>query len=334
MIFVTGGTGILGSHLLFNLSKSEEPIRAMYRNFEKVEQIKAVFRYYDPESWESQFSKIEWVKGDILDITELLELTKGCRQLYHCAALVSFHPKDFYKLMKINREGTENIVNAALHNKIEKLCYVSSTAAIGGDEKNVISENTKWKNAPNNSAYGVSKYSAEHEVWRGIEEGLDAVIVNPCVILGAGNWNESSLTIFRTVQKGVSFYPPGANSTVDARDVAEIMEHLMKSDFRNERYLCTGSNQSFKELMTCVAKELNVKEPTRKVNRFTVEIARRILSIFKGITGSRNDITKETIENLFASKTYDNSKVIEALNFEFRSLDEQVRNSVAGRTFN
>lgn len=331
MIFVTGGTGILGSHLLFNISRKETAIRALYRSKDRIDQTRSVFIHYNPDSWEDQFSKIEWVQGDILDITDLLELTKGCTQVYHCAALVSFHPKDFNRLIKINREGTENLVNACLHNNVDKLCHVSSTAAIGGDEKDVITEKTKWKVSPTTSAYSLSKYSAEREVWRGIEEGLNAVIVNPCVIFGAGNWNESSLTIFKTVQKGIKFYPPGANATVDARDVAEIMQRLMNSDINNERYLCTGSNQSFQDLMTCVAKELKVKEPSKEVSRFTVNLARKILSFAKWLIGSRSSITKETVDNLFASKSYDNSKIRTALNFEFRDLDEQVRNAVAGR---
>lgn len=331
MIFVTGGTGILGSHLLFNISKSESAIRALYRSVERIEQTKSVFKYYNPDSWESQFSKIEWVEGNILDITDMLELIKGCNRVYHCAALVSFHPKDFYRLIKINREGTENVVNACLHNNVEKLCHVSSTAAIGGDEKNDINEETKWKNTPSTGGYSISKYSAEREVWRGIEEGLNAVIVNPCVIFGAGNWNESSLAIFKTVQRGIKYYPPGANATVDARDVAEIMQLLMNSEIKNERYLCIGSNQSFKELMTCISKELKVKEPTKEVGRFTVNFVRRILAFFKRIQGKRSDITKETVNNLFSVKSYDNSKVRAVLNFEFKDLKEQVRNSVAGR---
>lgn len=331
MIFVTGGTGILGSHLLFNISKSENAIKALYRSAERIEQTKSVFRYYNPDSWEAQFSNIEWVQGDILDVTDMLDIIKGCSRVYHCAALVSFHPKDFNDLIKINREGTENVVNACLHNNVEKLCYVSSTAAIGGDDKNQISEDTKWKNTPTTGGYSISKYSAEREVWRGIEEGLDAVIVNPCVIFGAGNWNESSLAIFKTVKKGIKYYPPGANATVDARDVAEIMQLLMNSDITNERYLCIGSNQSFKELMTTISKELKVKEPTKEVGRFTVNFVRRILAFFKRIVGKRSDITRETVHNLFSVKSYDNSKIRTALNFEFRDLKEQVRNSVAGR---
>ena len=331
MIFVTGGTGILGSHLLFRLSKTDESIKAIYRSADRLNQVKALFQHYNPESWYEQFSKINWVEGDILDITSVLELMDGCSHLYHCAGLVSFHPKDFNRIMKINREGTENIVNACLHYNVTKLIHVSSTAAIGGDEKDAISEETKWKNSPENSAYGISKYSAEKEVWRGIEEGLNAAIVNPCVIFGAGNWNESSLTIFKTVRKGISFYPPGSNATVDVRDVVEIMELLMKSDITKERFLVTGSNQSFKELMTVVANELDVKAPTKTVSKFTVNFTRRIIAFAKKMVGKRSNITKETVDNLFAAKSYDNSKVKNALNFEFRDLKEQVRNAVAGR---
>lgn len=330
MIFVTGGTGVLGAHLMFDLTQSDTPIRAFYRSKDRISQIASVFKFYNPENWQSQFEKIEWVQGDILDITEVLESMEGCSHVYHLAALVSFHPKDFTKMMKVNREGTENIVNACLHHNIKKLCYVSSTAAIGGEDK-VISEKTKWKNEPTTSGYSVSKYSAEREVWRGIEEGLNAVIVNPCVILGAGNWKESSLTIFKTVSKGISFYPPGSNATVDARDVSTIMTNLMTSEINAERYLCIGSNQSFKELMTAIAKEIDVKPPKRKVSKWVISIARRFLDVANWIVGSRSDITKDTVNNLYALKSYDNSKVVEALNFDFRPLEEQVKNAVAGR---
>ena len=331
MIFVTGGTGILGSHLLFSLSKTDDSIKAIYRSADRLNQVKALFQYYNPESWSEQFSKINWIECDILDITSVLELMNGCSHIYHCAGLVSFHPKDFNRVMKINREGTENIVNASLHHNVTKLIHVSSTAAIGGNEKDVISEETKWKNAPGNSAYGISKYSAEKEVWRGIEEGLNAAIINPCVIFGAGNWNESSLTIFKTVEKGIRFYPSGSNATVDVRDIVEIMELLMKSDIKKERFLVIGSNQSFKELMTVVANEIGASAPTKAVNKFTVNFIRRIIAIAKKLVGKRSDITKETVDNLFTSKSYDNSKVKNALNFEFRDLKEQVRNAVAGR---
>ncbi|MBL4862161.1 MAG: NAD-dependent epimerase/dehydratase family protein [Crocinitomicaceae bacterium] len=331
MIFVTGGTGMLGAHLLFELSRENEHIRALYRSTAKINQVRSLFKFYNPDDWKTQFDRIKWVEGDILDIPLLIEQIEGSTNVYHCAALVSFHPKDFNALIKVNREGTENVVNACLHHHVDKLCYVSSTAAIGGLSGATIDENTKWKNIPDTSGYSTTKYSAERAVWRGIEEGLKAVIVNPCVILGAGNWNESSLTIFKTVQKGIRFFPPGSNATVDARDVATIMVRLMQSEIHSERYLCIGSNQSFKELMTVIANEIGVRAPSKKVSRALVTFVRRIKSFFAWISGSRSNITKETVDSLFNNKAYSNAKISEALNFTFRDLQEQVRNGVAGR---
>jgi nucleoside-diphosphate-sugar epimerase len=331
MIFVTGGTGLLGAHLLYDLTKENKSIRAMYRRENRIDNVRSIFKFYAPKTWEKQFDLIEWVQGDILDVTELDKLIQGCTHVYHSAALVSFHPKDFHNLLKVNREGTENIVNICLANNVKKLCYVSSTAAIGGEDHKIISENTKWKKTPTTSSYSISKYSAEREVWRGIEEGLDAVIVNPCVILGPGNWEESSLTIFKTVKKGLKYYPPGANATVDVRDVSKVMIQLMTSEISSERYLLIGSNQSFKELMTEIANQLNVKPPSNQVSKGLVSFVRILSSIFNGIIGKRSTITKETVNSLYSVKSYDNSKVKEALDIEFRPLSEQVENAIKGR---
>jgi len=331
MILVTGGTGLLGSHLLVELTKEMNDIRAIYRSEAKRNQTQQLFKYYYPENWESKFNQIEWVEGDILDVPLLNDLMQNCNYVYHCAALVSFHKNDFNRLIKINREGTANVVNACLDLKVDKLCYVSSTAAIGGNDREVITEKTKWKNSPTTSGYSISKYNAEREVWRGIEEGLNAVIVNPCVILGAGNWNDSSLTIFRTLKKGVKFYPPGKNATVDARDVSNIMIALMKSDIHSERFLCIGSNQSFYDLMSEIAKQLNVKAPSIITGRFIVEIARRFSWFFALFSSKKPSITKETVQSLFGEKSYDNSKIKEAIGYEFKSLSETVENSIKGR---
>lgn len=331
MIYVTGGTGLLGSHLLVELTKEDNSIRAIYRSENKLNQTKKIFQYYFSDNWEKHFSKIEWVKGNIVDVPFLMESMSNCEYVYHCAALVSFHKNDFPKLIKLNREGTANIVNVCLALKVKKLCYVSSTAAIGGNNLELISEKTKWKNTPTTSGYSISKYNAEREVWRGIEEGLNAVMVNPCVILGAGNWNDSSLTIFRTLKKGLKFYPPGKNATVDARDVAEIMVQLMKSDIQAERFLCIGSNQSFFDLMNEISKQLNVKPPSIKTSRFVVEIARRITWFFSLFSSKKPSITKETVQSLFGERAYDNSKIKATIGFEFRSLKDTVANAIKGR---
>lgn len=334
MIYVTGGTGLLGSHLLIELTNEKNNIRAIYRSEEKLNQTKRLFQYYFPEEWDVKFAQIEWLKGDILDVPFLLESMEGCDYVYHCAALVSFHKNDFNHMIKINREGTANVVNACLALEVKKLCYVSSTAAVGASLNSateLTTEKTKWKNTPTKSGYSISKYNAEREVWRGIEEGLNAVMVNPCVILGAGNWNDSSLTIFRTLENGLKFYPPGKNATVDARDVSNIMIALMKSDIHSERFLCIGSNQTFYKLMSEISKQLNVKAPSIKTGRFIVEVARKFSWFFSLFSSKKPSITKETVQSLFGEIAYSNAKIKAAIGFEFTSLEDTIDNALQGR---
>lgn len=331
MIFVTGGTGLLGSHLLFELTKNEDQVTAIYRTKTRTQAVEQLFQYYNPENWESQFEQINWIKGDILDTPSLMEQINENDTVYHCAALVSFHKRDFNDLMHINRDGTENIVNTCLTKKVKKLCYVSSTAAIGGENSTVISEETKWKKGPETSGYAVTKYCAEREVWRGIEEGLNAVIVNPCVILGAGNWDESSLAIFNTVKKGTRYFPPGGNATVDVRDVASIMVQLANSEINAERFLCVGSNQKFKTLIDEISEQLNVRKPNKEVSRGLVTFVRRLMRFTSFFTRKKPAITKETVNSLFGNKSYSTAKIEKAIGFEFRGLIEQVRNSIEGK---
>lgn len=330
MIFVTGGTGILGSHLLVELSKKEDTIRCSYRREERIKIVEHIFRFYLDSEWRTYFDKIEWVQGDILDITFLQEnIEEGC-DVYHCAALVSFDEKKFGSLIKINREGTANVVNVCLDKNIRKLCYVSSTAALGDDD-DPITENTKWKKTPATSAYSVSKYSAEKEVWRGIEEGLNAVIVNPCVILGPGEWEESSLLIFKNAERGLSYYPPGSNATVDARDVADIMVRLMDSDISGEQFLCIGSNQSFKHLLTEISEKLGVKKPSKMLSRKMASTVRLMMGLAYIFSSKSPSITRDSVANMFADREYSNTKVRDRLNFEFRTLPEMIQNAVDGR---
>ena len=331
MIFVTGGTGLLGSHLLVELTKTNDRVCAIYRSNKKRIQLRKLFEYYFDGSWKQHYDKIKWVKGDIIDIPFLQAVINENDFVYHCAALVSFDRKDFNSLNKINTEGTSNIVNVCLDKKVKKLCYVSSTAAIGGSDSKIITEESKWKKTPTTTGYSVSKYSAEKEVWRGIEEGLNAVMVNPCVILGAGHWDDSSLTIFRTLKKGMKFFPSGSNAIVDARDVTSIMIQLMNSDIHSERYLCIGNNQSFKHLMESISKGLNVTPPTIAVNRTLVTGVRYVLAFIAFVLRKRPSITKESVNSLFGHRKYSSAKIQAELNFSFKTLEETIENSIKGR---
>ena len=332
MIFVTGGTGLLGSHLLFELTKSATPVKAIFRNASKLEVVKRVFKFYDQQNGLERFNSIQWVNCDVLDVVTLAEEMEGSSHVYHCAAIVSFHRRDFNAIMKVNREGTANVVNCALDLGIEKLCYVSSTAAIGnGNNDPIVTEETKWKQSPTTSGYSIAKYSAEKEVWRGIEEGLNAVIVNPCVIIGAGDWNESSMTMFRTIDKGLKFYTEGENAFVDARDIAEIMQKLMLSNIQNERFLCIGENAAFKTLFDKIALRLNKKQPTILVKPWLMGITWRLMALISLLPRIKSPITQETARSAFGKTVYSNEKIKKALDFKFRTLDEMVENAVRGR---
>jgi dihydroflavonol-4-reductase len=332
MILVTGGSGLLGSHLLFQLTNESNSIKAIFRNEKKIELVLRLFLYYDPINGQSRFDSIQWVNCDVLDSVTLHETMEGCEYIYHCAAIVSFDKDDFYKMMKINREGTSNVVNSCLELDIKKLCYVSSTAAIGNGENDpIVTEETKWKQSPTTSGYSISKYSAEKEVWRGVEEGLNVVIINPCVIIGAGDWKESSLTMFATVDNGLRFYTSGANAFVDARDVALAMTLLMNSDFKNERYLCIGENSTFKNLFDTIARKLNKKEASILVNPLLMGLTWRVMWVVSKLTRKKSPITKETARSAFGTTIYDASKIKKSLSFEFKTIDEMVENALRGR---
>ena len=331
MILITGGTGLLGSHLVYELARQGFKIRAIYRNVARIKSVEKVFQYYSPNDYLEILNLIEWVKGDILDINSLEDAMAGISQVYHCAGLVSFARRDFDKLIKINRVGTANVVNVCLAFGVQKIAYVSSTAAIGGANNSTISENTKWEMSPETSGYSISKYSAEKEVWRGVEEGLDCVIVNPSVIFGAGNWEESSLTIFRTVNNGLKFYTRGKNGFVDARDVAEIMVQLMQSDVKNERFLCVGASVSFQTLLTKIALHLGKKPPSINTPAWLVGCAWRIAWFVSKWKGTNPTLTKDSARSSFNLKTYDSTKVQIALSRQFRDLDDTVENTIKGR---
>jgi len=228
MILVTGGTGLVGAHLLYSLINNGENVRAIHRKSSDLEAVKNVFSFYTNEP-EILFTKIEWMVADITDVPSLTPAFKDIDYVYHCAAYISFNPRHYSTLKKVNVEGTANIVNFSLSHNVKKLCYVSSIATIGKTANgSLITEETEYNPEEDNSVYAITKYNAEMEVWRGTQEGLDAVIVHPGVILGEGIWSSASGGILRTVYKGVKYYTTGGVGIVDVQDVAEVMISLLK----------------------------------------------------------------------------------------------------------
>lgn len=333
MVLVSGGTGLLGSHLLFALTSKGNKVRAIYRNAAKIESVKKVFFVYTQENAEKYFSRIEWIEADVLDISSLEIAFKGVDIVYHLAGVVSYEKRDFAKMMKVNREGTANMVNFALDYGVRKFCHVSSTAAVSvnyEDRKAPLIEANKWVQSTKTGGYVISKYSAEKEVWRAIEEGLNAVIINPSIIFGAGNWKESSLKIVGLAAKEFPFYSTGANAIVDVRDVTDCMIQSVEKDIPSDRYLCTGNMVSFRELMNLLADEMQLKRPKWKTNAFLSNIA-LLFDFLKSIFTGKRTLTRESIDTATSTTTYDSSKLKKTLDFTFRPIEDTITFTVKGR---
>ena len=317
MVLVTGGTGFLGSHLLYHLLNEGEQVCALKRAGANMDVTKTVFSYY-LENPEILLNKIEWIEGDLMDILSLEKALEGVEYVYHSAALVSFLPADREIMMDTNINGTANLVNIALKKKIKKLCHVSSIAAIGRAENDKpIDEEVVWKASKKNSNYAKSKYGAEKEVWRGIEEGLNAVIINPSVILGPGDLKSGGGKLIRLIQKRLSFYTEGVNGYVDVRDVVRAMYLLMKSDIANERFIVSSENVSLKDIVYQIAEYISKPAPKYKATPFMGELAWRFDKLRGLLTGRKPFITKETAETAGNKYYYTSEKLIKALDFEF-----------------
>ncbi len=326
MILVTGATGLVGSHLVYELVKNGWRVRAIRRPESDLQLIRAVFRIYSEEQ-EELFSRIEWIEGDIMDIYSLENAMEDVEYVYHCAAIVSFHPKDHKKMLKVNVEGTANVVNAAISKGVRKLCHISSIAALGRPENMdmVIDENLVWKASRNNSMYAISKYGSEREVWRGTVEGLDAVVVNPSIILGVAGPVKGSSRLFTTVWKGLKFYPPGINGFVDVRDVVKAMIDLMESDIKNERFILNSENLKYKRLFELIAEGLGKKAPFIRSGKFIAEAGWRMEMMRGYLFGTKPLITKETARTAMNKYLYSTEKIKEAIGFEFTPLEESIK---------
>jgi nucleoside-diphosphate-sugar epimerase len=317
MILVTGGTGLVGSHLLYFLLKDNQSVRAIYRKSSKLDAVKEVFSYYTKDS-EALFKKIEWVEANITEMPEISEAFIDVTHVYHAAAYISFNPKNFQKLKKANIEGTANIVNLCLINKIEKLVYVSSIAALGKSENGeAISENTEWNPNAENSVYAISKYGAEMEVWRGSQEGLETVIVNPGIILGSGHWDSASGAIIRSSAKGIPYYTSGGIGIVDVEDLVRAMILLMQSKLVNQRYVLVGKSIYYKELLSELAINLNKKPPKKQAAKFWLMAFSKLDWLSNKILGTRRVLQKSTVRSLYNISFYDASKIANDLNFRF-----------------
>ena len=323
MILVTGGTGLLGSHLLYSLLNSGKLVRAIKRESSDLSEVKKVFSYYG-EPANDLYSKIEWCDADILSPETLDDAFSDIRHVYHAAAMVSFDPRDNKKMILNNQAGTANIVDACLKYKIEKLVHVSSTAALGspvnGDK---VSEDSIWSSDGINSGYSISKFRSEMEVWNGAEEGLNMVIVNPSVIFGPGFWSKGSSSMFSKIKKGLKFYTNGVTGFVGVEDVVKSMIRLMDGDFSGERFIISSENLSYQKVFEMIARELNVKVPNIEATHFLGAIAWRIDS-FLSLFGFKRVLTKDAVLAARNKTYFSNEKIIEKTGIKFSPVEKVI----------
>ncbi|EHQ42205.1 NAD-dependent epimerase/dehydratase family protein [Myroides odoratus] len=322
MILVTGATGLVGSHLLLHLlQQGAGSIRAIYRNTQSIAKAKHVFELHQALTL---FEGIQWQQADILDLPALEEAFEGITHVYHCAAMVSFDPRDEKILRKTNIEGTANIVNLCLAHSIEKLCHVSSIAALGESlhYSTPITEQTEWNPALYHSDYALSKFGGEMEVWRGTQEGLDVVIVNPGVIFGRGFYREGSSELFYKVRQGFPFYTTGTTAVVSVEDVVSAMYQLMESEHKNERYTLVSDNLKNRELLHYIAALLQKKPASFEIGPFGLAIAWRLDAFVSILTRKKRSFTRAIAKASFSCFIYDASKIEQTLDFTFSSYQK------------
>jgi dihydroflavonol-4-reductase len=325
MIFVTGGTGFLGSYILQELVLQGRSVRALRRNL-------TVPFYMHP----GLLDKISWVQGDILDVNGLIENMTGCDKIIHAAGMVSFNPSDKKKLFQLNIEGTANLVNAAIETGIPDLVHVSSVSALGRhDDAKPMDEEKKWIGNNGQSNYGISKYYSEMEVWRGMGEGLSPLIVNPSTLLGYGDWNQTSCGLFKTAYREFPWYMNGSNGFTDVTDAARAIIALMDHGIRNERFIISAENRTYREIFNWMAQGFGKKQPSKKAGPFFAGMAWRTEKIKSAFSRHKPLITRESVAIASRQCAYDNHKLLKALpSFRFRSLEDSIFEACAGYNAN
>lgn len=319
-VLITGATGLVGSMVAKRFLSENHEVFALARPGA------------DKRLLAEEHPKLTWVEGDILDILSLEKAIEPVDCVVHTAAVVSFIPRDRKMMYKVNQEGTANVVNVCLKYRKQKLVHLSSIAAIGRPDKRkqaagedlILNEEQRWEDSPENSEYAKTKHLAELEVWRGIAEGLNAVIVNPTIILGEGDWEKSSTQLFRYVYRQKPFYTEGIANVVDVKDVAEVVYRLVGSDITGERFLLNAGSISFQNLFNMMADKMRRKRPSFKVGAGLAGVIWRVEAVRTWLLGTKPLITRETAQSAARKITYDNGKVRKALDFQFQPIEETV----------
>lgn len=316
MILVTGATGLVGSHLLLKLTEGKQAVRAIYRSKDRIKEVEKLFAYAKAQS---RFSSIEWLQADITNIPQLTKAFQDIKLVYHCAAFISFDPYDFDSLIKVNVEGTANVVNLCLAYDIKKICHLSTIASLSKLPYTPVNEENHWDPNEENSVYAISKYGAETEVWRASQEGLDVLIFNPGVILGEGSINEGSGKLFKRILNGRSHYTMGGTAFIDVKDLVALMVKGMASTIKNERFIAIAHNTTFQNVLTLIAKSLSKKAPLKKITRNQLCFVSAIDKL-GGLFSRKRKLPMTLVNTASYIQTFSNEKIKNTFSFTPTSL--------------
>ncbi len=325
MILVTGGTGLIGSHLIYSLLKQGKEVCALKRHNSLLDDIRKVFHNYSDEG-DKLLKKISWIDGDIRNMNEISGFPGEIDEIYHTAAVLSFNKKQRQEMTEVNVGGTSAIVEFSLQKDIKKFCFVSSVSALGlPDENGVVTENSFWERTRSSTWYSWSKLNSELEVWKGMAEGLDACIVNPSVILGHGSWSRGSGMLFSKLAGGQRFYTGGMTGFVDVRDVVDIMIRLMDGGLFGERYILNSENLYYRDVINMIALGLGAKAPSIKAGRYMTSLAWRLEKIASVLNRKAPRISREIARSSQKKMAFSNEKIAKTLGIKFIPVANSIR---------
>ena len=323
---VTGGTGLVGAHLLYHLTQSGKSLIAIKRKTSNIQNVKKIFNYYS-KNGTKLFNQIIWKNCDIRDVLLLEDIIKNVKIIYHCAALVSFNNSLKQEMIEINTVGTSNIIDLSLKYNIDHICHVSSIATLGENEGSPSNENTHWS-WENKSSYAISKYLAEMELWRGFSEGLSGFIVNPSLIIGPGFWNSGIGTIIKKSKISGPFYAPGSCGVIDVNDLTKIMILLMDKKITNERFIINAEHISYKKLMTIIATELNKTKPSIQLSPIIIKILIYIDIIWNKVRGTKIELSLDAVKYTTNHFMLNSSKIDKIISHNYVKISESIKKCV------
>ncbi len=325
--FVTGGTGLVGSHLLLDLLRNGVRVKALCRRHSQVDRVRRVFRYYS-DAADTLFGRIDWIEGDLLHPAEWKGALQDVQQVYHSAALVSFLPGDKDLLFQTNVTGTEVLLEQCQQAGIQKFCFISSVAVLGkstGDEGGFIDEAALFTYFPGISDYACSKFEAEQAVWKAINNGLKAVVVNPGVILGPGDWERSSASFIHHVWKGMPFYSHGGTGFVDVRDVSGAAIALTNSAVSGQRFLLCAANLSYWEFLSSIADALGKRRPFIPAQPWMSNWVCRLDAWASAFTGKPPRYTPAILAAAHQRHRFSNERIKKTIGYAFIPIEQTLR---------